>query len=57
MSEQGYGTSRPPVPVPGCATCAELSERRKDARTEFDGSKETDANVLMRQRQRREHQA
>ncbi|WP_371669835.1 hypothetical protein [Streptomyces sp. NBC_00289] len=46
---------RPPEPVSGCATCAELATRREEARAVFDGSAETDANVLLRQHQRREH--
>ncbi|MFB0620947.1 hypothetical protein [Streptomyces sp. AGS-58] len=49
--------SRPPRPVPGCAACAELAERREGARTAFDRSAETDANVLLRQHQRQEHRA
>jgi hypothetical protein len=51
----GADLSRPPAPVPGCATCAELVGQRESAQAEFDRSKETDANVLMRQHQRREH--
>ncbi|WP_063786039.1 hypothetical protein [Streptomyces sp. MMG1533] len=46
---------RPPVPVPGCATCEELATRREEARAAFDPSAETDANVLLRQHRRREH--
>ncbi|MFE7759832.1 hypothetical protein [Streptomyces sp. NPDC057438] len=46
---------RPPVPVPGCAACAELAVRRGEARARYDGSAETDANVLLRHHQRREH--
>ncbi|AYN40649.1 hypothetical protein D9753_19090 [Streptomyces dangxiongensis] len=49
--------SRPPRPVPGCAACAELAERREDARTAYDRSAETDANVLLRQHRRQEHRA
>ncbi|WP_200303958.1 DUF7848 domain-containing protein [Streptomyces adelaidensis] len=48
---------RPPVPVPGCATCAELAVRRDEARARYDGSAETDANVLLRHHQRRDHAA
>ncbi len=40
--------SRPPRPVPGCARCLV-------AQAAHDGSGETDANVLLRQHQRREH--
>ncbi|MFG2555323.1 hypothetical protein [Streptomyces sp. NPDC048581] len=47
---------RPPAPVAGCAECEALAVRRAQARAEFDGSAETDANVLLRQHQRREHQ-
>lgn len=46
---------RPPVPVADCAQCEALAVRRARARAEFDGSGETDANVLLRQHQRREH--
>ncbi|MEU0008614.1 hypothetical protein ABZ079_31280 [Streptomyces sp. NPDC006314] len=49
--------SRPPRPVPGCPACTELAERREAARTAYDRSAETDANVLLRQHQRREHRA
>ncbi len=49
--------SRPPVPVPDCATCEELATRRDEARAAFDGSAETDANVLLRQHQGRDHAA
>ncbi|MFD9136887.1 hypothetical protein ACFVZA_31515 [Streptomyces bottropensis] len=45
----------PPVPVPGCAACADLAERRDEARARYDRSAETDANVLLRHHQRREH--
>lgn len=48
---------RPPVPVPGCTTCAELGVRRDEARARYDRSAETDANVLLRHHQRREHAA
>lgn len=50
-------TSRPPHPVPGCAACAELAERRETARARDDRSAESDANVLLRQHRRREHRA
>ncbi|MET7567498.1 hypothetical protein ABZT04_03195 [Streptomyces sp. NPDC005492] len=54
MTARDFDVSRPPLPVPKCLTCAELAAQRDAARAEFDGSKETDANVLMRQHQRRE---
>ncbi|MFG2604170.1 hypothetical protein ACGFT2_11555 [Streptomyces sp. NPDC048514] len=49
--------TRPPCPVPGCAACTELAERREVAQAEYDRSAETDANVLLRQHLRREHRA
>ncbi|MFI1356974.1 hypothetical protein ACH4TV_25845 [Streptomyces sp. NPDC020898] len=55
MSAPGFDVSGPPVPVDNCGTCAELAECRETARSVFDRSAETDANVLMRQHQRREH--
>jgi hypothetical protein len=56
---QGDDLSRPPVPVPvsGCPTCTELAILRDDARTWFNSSKETDANVLLRRHLRAEHDA
>ncbi|GCB48099.1 hypothetical protein [Streptomyces sp. NL15-2K] len=48
---------RPPLPLPGCAVCAELAGRREAARAVFDRSAETDANVLLRQHQRKEHRS
>lgn len=48
---------RPPATVPGCGACAELAVRRDEARARRDGSAETDANVLLRRHQRREHGA
>ncbi|MFF4214338.1 hypothetical protein ACFYZE_34335 [Streptomyces sp. NPDC001796] len=50
-------TSRPPLPVQGCATCEELAARREIARAEYDGSTETDANVLLRRHRNQEHRA
>ncbi|MER5547986.1 hypothetical protein ACWDBD_05265 [Streptomyces sp. NPDC001118] len=49
--------SRPPWPIPGCPACTELAGRREAARAEHDRSAETDANVLLRQHQRKEHRA
>jgi hypothetical protein len=56
-SSQGLSAdpNRPPAPVPGCAVCEELAVRRDKARAAFDGSAVTDANVLLRQHQRKEH--
>ncbi|MER7178729.1 hypothetical protein ABT404_04425 [Streptomyces hyaluromycini] len=48
--------SRPPWPVPGCAECTELGGRRETALVAHDHSAATDANVLLRQHQRAEHQ-
>ncbi|WP_371538190.1 hypothetical protein OG217_25335 [Streptomyces sp. NBC_01023] len=50
-----FNVSRPPLPVPGCETCADLAEQRDRARARFDGSDETDANVLLRRHQQQEH--
>lgn len=55
VSAPNYDTAVRPSPSPSRTTCAELARQREDARAQFDGSKETDANVLMRQHQRREH--
>ncbi|WP_405561150.1 hypothetical protein [Streptomyces sp. NBC_01180] len=49
-----FDVSRPPLPA-GCETCAGLAEQRDYARAQFDGSKETDFNVLLRHHQRQEH--
>ncbi|WNM29440.1 hypothetical protein RKE30_03055 [Streptomyces sp. Li-HN-5-11] len=48
--------SRPPVPFPDCATCTELAVSRAVARAQADGTTETDANVLLRRHQRRDHE-
>lgn len=56
MSVPGHDDpTRPPLPFRGCPTCGELDRRRDRARAEYDRSAETDANVLMRQHQRKEH--
>ncbi|MEU6224035.1 hypothetical protein [Streptomyces sp. NPDC047042] len=57
VNAPGREMCRPPVPVPGCAECAELDARRAAARGGFDWSGETDANVLLRSHQRRDHEA
>ncbi|MFF9017980.1 hypothetical protein ACF09C_34110 [Streptomyces sp. NPDC014870] len=46
---------RPPTPVPDCEVCADLAVRRRQARACFDGSAETDANVLLRSHLRQDH--
>ncbi|MEU6355002.1 hypothetical protein ABZ896_37780 [Streptomyces sp. NPDC047072] len=51
----GFDVSRPPVPVAGCTTCADLDRQREAARARFDHSGVTDAHVLLRQHQEREH--
>ncbi|MFI7293288.1 hypothetical protein [Streptomyces sp. NPDC050121] len=51
----GIGAPRPPVPTPDCAECVDLAVRRAEARATHDYSAETDANVLLRSHQRREH--
>lgn len=49
--------STPPSPVPDCPACADLAALRDDARARGDGTAETDANVLLRRHQRRDHGA
>ncbi|WP_329218469.1 hypothetical protein OG352_19280 [Streptomyces sp. NBC_01485] len=51
----GCDMTRPPVPAPGCDACAELDAQRALARVEFDYSAVSDANVLMRRHQRKDH--
>ncbi|MFD3946197.1 hypothetical protein [Streptomyces sp. NPDC058579] len=46
---------RPPTPVPDCETCAALAVQRRQARALFDGSAETDANVLLRRHLLQDH--
>ncbi|MEU0335745.1 hypothetical protein [Streptomyces sp. NPDC006193] len=48
---------RPPRPVPGCAVCLRLAERREAARAAYDRSAETDADVLLRRHHGKEHRA
>ncbi|MGV9561177.1 hypothetical protein [Streptomyces sp. NPDC003480] len=50
-------TSRPPLPVRGCAMYTELDGLREAARAEHDASAETDANVLLRRHHNKEHRA
>ncbi|MEV0907270.1 DUF7848 domain-containing protein [Streptomyces hokutonensis] len=50
-----YDISTPPAPVPDCPTCADLAALRDDARARADGTAETDANVLLRRHQHRDH--
>jgi len=45
----------PPAPVPGCSVCAEFIEQKKAARAVYDGSRETDVNVLMRRHLKQAH--
>jgi len=62
-SRSGEGNSVPydistppaPVPVPDCPSCADLAALRYDARARNDGTAETDANVLLRRHQQRDH--
>ncbi|MGW2018244.1 hypothetical protein [Streptomyces sp. NPDC001927] len=46
---------RPPTPVPDCEDCAALALQRSQARARFDGSAETDANVLLRRHLWQDH--
>jgi hypothetical protein len=48
--------SRPPDPFTDCATCMKLAVSRAVARAQSDGTAETDANVLLRRHQRRDHE-
>ncbi|MFE2421811.1 hypothetical protein [Streptomyces hokutonensis] len=50
-----YDIGTPPSPIPGCASCADLAALRHDARARGDGTAETDANVLLRRHQHRDH--
>ncbi|WP_409470399.1 hypothetical protein [Streptomyces sp. HC307] len=54
-SGNGVSEARPPVPVPGCGSCAELAALREEARARSDGSLETDADVLLRRHQAQAH--
>lgn len=51
------GHQHTPSPVPDCPACADLAALRDDARARGDGTAETDANVLLRRHQRRDHGA
>lgn len=51
------GLRRPPEPTPDCPECAELAQRRTEARAAHDYSAETDANVLLRGHRRDSHPA
>jgi hypothetical protein len=55
MTQLDDEVNGPPVPVPGCEACTGLALRRERARALFDGSAETDVNVLLRQHHRRVH--
>ncbi|MFE7432087.1 hypothetical protein ACIPH4_37595 [Streptomyces tendae] len=44
------------MPVPGCEACAWPAERRQTPRAAFGHSAVTDASVLLRRRQRKEHE-
>jgi hypothetical protein len=43
---------REPAPVPDCATCTALHERRERARAASDYSRVSDCNVRLRQHDR-----
>ncbi|MHC5902647.1 hypothetical protein ACVNF4_01825 [Streptomyces sp. S6] len=45
----------PPSPVPGCSVCTEFIDQRRAARAAYDGSRETDVNVLMRRHLKQAH--
>ncbi|MFG2782851.1 hypothetical protein ACGFY7_34080 [Streptomyces prunicolor] len=50
-----YDITTPPAPVPDCQACFDLAALRDDARARNDGTAETDANVLLRRHQHRDH--
>ena len=50
-----YDISTPPSPLPDCQACFDLAVLRDDARARNDGTAETDANVLLRRHQHRDH--
>jgi len=52
-----YDIGTPPPPVPDCPSCADLAALRYDAQARNDGTAETDANVLLRRHQHRDHDA
>lgn len=51
-----YDITTPPSPVPDCQACIDLATLRADARARDDGTAETDANVLLRRHQHRDHE-
>ncbi|MFI6467534.1 hypothetical protein [Streptomyces sp. NPDC050528] len=51
-----YDITTPPSPIPDCQPCAHLADLRDDARARNDGTAETDANVLLRRHQHRDHE-
>ncbi|MBM4821337.1 MULTISPECIES: DUF7848 domain-containing protein [Streptomyces] len=57
MREPVRDIDAPPVPYAGCEECASLAVLRHEARACGDGTTETDANVLMRRHQAKDHRA
>ncbi|MFJ7624858.1 hypothetical protein ACIQZN_00020 [Streptomyces sp. NPDC097595] len=53
--ELPFGDPPEPVPVEGCALCANQAQQRQWARANGDASKATDLNVRMRRHQRADH--
>lgn len=45
-----------PSPIPDCQACTDLAVLRYEARARNDGTAETDANVLLRRHQHRDHE-
>ncbi|MER5339317.1 hypothetical protein ABT030_03020 [Streptomyces mirabilis] len=43
------------LPIPDCQPCVDLAALRDEARARNDGTAETDANVLLRRHQHRDH--
>ncbi|MET7483013.1 hypothetical protein [Streptomyces sp. NPDC005538] len=54
-AEPPFDISTPPAPVPDCPACSDLAALRHEALVRGDGAAETDANVLLRRHQRRDH--
>ncbi|MGW1185750.1 MULTISPECIES: hypothetical protein [unclassified Streptomyces] len=54
-AELPIGALPEPVPVEGCALCANQAQERQRARANGDASTATDLNVRMRRHQRADH--
>lgn len=52
---EDHGWPDIPAPVEGCTECDRLTELRTGAQVRRDGTRVTDANVLMRRHQEQTH--